>query len=84
MMEQQVLEKTELADSIVRSSSCLLTFKTTYTDSNMRCTYHVHIISAITDCQGILVWVPRSHHSDNFSLLLRAYTTCKDYISTKT
>jgi hypothetical protein len=70
MCEKQVLQEFELTDSIISRSSCLLTFKSTNTDSNMRCSNHVDIISSISnrECGGSRMLILDERHY--LSLLL--------------
>ena len=82
MVEEQVLQEAELTYGIVRCAGRLLTLKTGNADSDLRCRDHVHVISAVADGQGSLLWVPVAHHHYDLCFLLGADTASQNNIRT--
>ena len=78
--KEQVGKVFELSYCVVGCFGCLLSFKTTYADSNVRCRNHIYIICTIADSQRSLLWVPVLDHIDDFCFLFWADTAGKDYV----
>jgi hypothetical protein len=68
--KQQWFQILELRYGKISGTSCLLSFLTEYTDSNMRLQYHVDIIRSVTNGHGDLARESFPDHIDNISLLL--------------
>jgi len=62
----------------------LLAFESRDPDTDLSCGDHVHVISAIADCQSGLLRVPAAHHENDFSFLLGAHTAGKDDVGALT
>jgi len=82
MEKEQVSQKLELSNSIVRCSYSLLTFQSSDSYSNMSCCDHVDIVSSIADGQSCLFRVTIAHHANNFSFLLGADTASQNHVGT--
>lgn len=70
MEKQQWFQEFKLAYGKVSGSSCLLSFLAQYTNTNMSCHYHCHVIRSITNSQSRLSFMLISYESNNVSLLL--------------
>ena len=67
--EKKVLEEPELTDRVVGCTRCLLSFQSTYADSNVRCSYHIDIVRSIANRQSCLVRSSLAYHLDDLRLL---------------
>ena len=78
MPEEQSPQMVKLGDRIIRKSWSLITFQTQNADAHMCTDYHIHVISAVSNCQSCLPWRRLSDQFDNFSLLSRWWSV-QDY-----
>ena len=84
MHKEQVCKVFELANCIVWGFCCLLAFKSTDSNTKMRGSDHIDIISAISNGKRGFLWMSIFDHVNHFSFLFRAYTTGKNDICTFT
>lgn len=68
------LEMLELADSVICTSRCLLTFFTKDTHSNVSFQNHTNVICTIANRQRGFIWELFSDHGDDVSFLLGWYS----------
>ena len=69
MHKKQVFQELELSDCIVGCTSSLLTLKTTYTHTYVGRSYHVYVISSISNSQSSSFWVLLPNKHDDFCFL---------------
>ena len=75
--KEQVFEESKLTDRIVRSFNGLLTFKTAYTNTDVRSVNHIDIVCTVSNSQSCFVLISVPDHKNYFCLLLRTHATSK-------
>lgn len=74
MEEQKWLQELELADSIISTSSSLLTFFTKDSNANVGCEDHSNIICAISNSEGSFTGMTSSNQANNICFLFRRHS----------